>query len=90
MSVDESSPEVPLEGDIDKEEDGKAAPESKLEGDAVPPKAALEGGEGAPELELEGVMGAGPSTAAGASTRRGRELPMGDGDSATYSYANGK
>jgi hypothetical protein len=70
--------------------DGKAAPESELEGDAVPPEAAFEGGEGAPELELKGVMGAGPGTAAVASTRRGGGSPAGDGDSTTCSCANGK
>jgi hypothetical protein len=53
---------VLLEGD---EEDGEAAPESELEGEAVPPEAPLEGdeedGEAAPESELEGE--AGPSEA---------------------------
>jgi hypothetical protein len=88
MLVDGASPEAPLEGD--KGEDGEAAPESELEGEAVPPEAALEGGEEAPELELEGVMGEGPGTVAGASTRRGRGSPVGDGDIATCSYANGK
>jgi hypothetical protein len=65
--VDGASPEAPLEGD---EEDGKAAPESELEGEAVPPEAVLEGGEEAPELGLKGVTEQGPGTAAGASTRR--------------------
>jgi hypothetical protein len=86
MPVDEASPEAPLEGDIDEKEDGEAAPELKLEGDAVPPEAALEGGEGAPKLELEGVMGPGPGTEAGASTRRGGESPAGDGDSAMMTH----
>jgi hypothetical protein len=41
--VNGASPEAPLEGD--EGEDSEAAPESELEGDAVPPEAALEGGE---------------------------------------------
>jgi hypothetical protein len=90
VSVNEVSPEAPLEGDINEEEDGEAVPKSKLEGDAVPPEAALEGGERAPELELEGVTGASPGTAVRASTRQGGESPAGDGDSATCSCANGK
>jgi hypothetical protein len=67
VSVDRASPEAPLEGD---EEDGKAAPESELEGEVVPPEAGLEGGEEAPELRLEGVAEQGPGTVAGASTQR--------------------
>jgi hypothetical protein len=85
--VDGASPEAPLQGD---EEDGEAAPESELEGEAVPLEAALEGGEEAPELGLEGGTEQGPGIAAGASTRRDGGSPVGDGDIATCSCANGK
>jgi hypothetical protein len=69
-------PEAPLEGD---EEDGAAAPEAELEGEAVPPEAGLKGGEEAPELRLEGVAEQGPGTAAGASARRDGGSPVGEG-----------
>jgi hypothetical protein len=39
MLVDGATPEASLEGD--EGEDGEAAPESELEGEAVPPEAAL-------------------------------------------------
>jgi hypothetical protein len=76
--VDGATPKVPLEGD---EEDGEAAPESELEGEAVPPEAGLEGGEEAPELGLEGVTEQGPGTAGGASARRDGGSPAGEGGS---------
>jgi hypothetical protein len=70
--------------------DGEAAPESEVEGEAVPPKAVLEGGKEAPELGLEGITEQGPGTAAEASVRRDGGSLAGDGEIATCSCTNGK
>jgi hypothetical protein len=52
--VDSVAPEVPLEGDVAKEDGVEAAPEVEIEGGERPPELGLEGIKGSPELGLKG------------------------------------